>query len=100
MKEERSCGERARVIDGLTIRRRDDAVKRVEKRSTTLELLAASGSVEVSRQRIEAGRHFYLFASDEWRGFELIYVAAYNKTRTTKSYGETPPERAIATLWG
>jgi putative nucleotidyltransferase with HDIG domain len=62
------------VIEGLTIRHREDAVARAEKRSTTLELLATSGAVEVSRQRIEAGRHFYLFSSDEWRGFELVYV--------------------------
>jgi len=66
--------EEVRVIEGLTIRHRDDAVERAEKRSTTLELLASNSSVEVSRQRIEAGRHFYLFASDEWSGFELVYV--------------------------
>ncbi|GAF83789.1 unnamed protein product, partial [marine sediment metagenome] len=74
VEEERSRSEGARVIEGLTIRHRDDAVERVEKRSTTLELLAASGPVEVSRQRIEAGHHFFLFASDEWSGFELVYV--------------------------
>lgn len=62
------------MVDGLTIRRSGDAVDRVEKRSTTLELLAQSGAVEVSRQRIEAGRHFYLYASDRWSGFEFIYV--------------------------
>lgn len=62
------------MIEGLTIRHRGDAVERVEKRSTTLELLASSGSIEVSRQRIESGRHFYLYATDEWSGFELIYV--------------------------
>ncbi len=62
------------LVEGLTIRRHSDAVERVEKRTTTLELLASSDSVEVSRQRIEAGRHFYLFATDEWSGFELIYV--------------------------
>jgi len=62
------------VIEGLTIRHQDEAVDRVEKRSTTLELLASNGSVEVSRQRVEAGRHFYLYASDEWTGFEFIYV--------------------------
>lgn len=62
------------MVDGLTIRREGDSVDRVEKRSTSLELLAKSGSAEVSRQRIEAGRHFYLYASDEWSGFELIYI--------------------------
>jgi len=74
MTEPSSSSEEDRVIEGLTIRRRDDAVERVEKRSTTLELLAQNGSLEVSRQRIEEGRHFYLYASDEWTGFEFIYV--------------------------
>jgi len=69
----KSAGDEA-LVEGLTIRHRDDAVERIEKRTTTLELLASSSSVEVSRQRIEAGRHFYLFATDEWTGFELIYV--------------------------
>ena len=72
--EGRSADDRAFVIDGLSIRRRSDAVERIEKRSTTLELLASSGAVEVSRQRIESGRHFNLYSSDEWNGFELIYV--------------------------
>jgi len=62
------------VADGLTIGHRGDAIERVEKRSTMLELLATSGSVEVTRQRVEAGRHFYLYASDDWSGFELLYV--------------------------
>lgn len=62
------------MIEGLTIRRRGDAVDRVEKRSTTVELLAKHGSLEIARQRVEAGRHFYLYASDEWTGFELLYI--------------------------
>ena len=62
------------MLEGLTIRHRGDVVERVEKRSTTVELLASSGPVEVARQRVETGRHFYLYASDEWSGFELLYV--------------------------
>lgn len=62
------------MIEGLTIRRRDDVVDRVEKRSTTVELLAKSGPAEVAHQHIEAGRHFFLYASDEWSGFELIFI--------------------------
>ena len=30
--------------------------------------------MEVSRQQIEAGRHFYLYATDVWTGFELLYL--------------------------
>ena len=74
MPEAGSSSDKTHTIGGLTIRRHADAVDRVVKRSTTLELLAASTSVEVSRQRIEAGRHFSLYAADEWNGFELIYV--------------------------
>ncbi|MFC2099206.1 HD-GYP domain-containing protein [Candidatus Bipolaricaulota bacterium] len=62
------------MIEGLTIKHRGESVDRVEKRATTLELLAKNGSIEVSRQQIEAGRHFYLYAKDEWSGFELVYV--------------------------
>ena len=80
MPEAESRRERVRQVKGLTIRHSDDAVKRVEKRSTTLELLASSGSIEVSRQRIEAGRHFYLYAADEWTGFELVYVMSGSLT--------------------
>jgi len=62
------------VIEGLTVGRRGNAIDSVEKRSTTLELLARSGPIEVVRQWIEAGRHSFLYASDEWTGFELIYI--------------------------
>lgn len=62
------------MIEGLTVGRRGNAIDSVEKRSTTLELLARSGPIEVVRQWIEAGRHSFLYASDEWTGFELIYI--------------------------
>ena len=61
-------------MDGLTIGRKEQVQDRVEKRSTTLELLAGCGSLEVTRQRVEAGRHFNLYAADAWAGFELIYI--------------------------
>jgi putative nucleotidyltransferase with HDIG domain len=62
------------VVDGMTIARRGEALARAEKRTTTLELLASSGSLEVTRQRVETGRHFSLLAADEWTGFELLYL--------------------------
>jgi len=62
------------MTEGLTIQRQGEAVERVEKRSTSLELLAKSGSLEIARQCVEAGRHFYLYAADEWLGFELLYL--------------------------
>jgi len=62
------------LIDGMTIRHREEVSDRVDKRSTSLELLAASGSLEVTRQRIEAGKHFNLYAADEWSGFEFMYI--------------------------
>ncbi|MFC2095077.1 HD domain-containing phosphohydrolase [Candidatus Bipolaricaulota bacterium] len=64
------------VPDGMTIRHREEVTDRVDKRSTSLELLATSGSLEVTRQRIEAGKHFNLYAADEWAGFEFMYVLA------------------------
>ena len=65
------------MVEGLFIGRSgDDAEDRFSKRSTTLELLASNGSLEVTRQRVEAGKHFYLFATDEWSGFEFIFLHA------------------------
>lgn len=58
----------------LEIRRRNDPLDRVEKRSAIVELLASAGPIEITRHEIEAGRHIWLYASDEWSGFELIYV--------------------------
>lgn len=46
------------------------------KKSTTIELLARRGSVEVIRQRIEAGKMFYLDEASEWEGFEFLYLLA------------------------
>lgn len=62
------------MLDGLTIRHREEVSDRVDKHSTSLELLAISGSLEVTRQRIEAGKHFNLYAADEWAGFEFMYI--------------------------
>jgi HD-GYP domain-containing protein (c-di-GMP phosphodiesterase class II) len=39
-----------------------------------LELLAQQGEVEITRQRIIAGKLFYLDAASDWEGFEFIYV--------------------------
>lgn len=33
-----------------------------------------SGSLEITRQRIEAGKHFNLYAADDWAGFEFMYL--------------------------
>ncbi len=64
------------MVEGLTIGRREDVRGKVSKPSTTLELLDIQGSVEVTRQRIVAGKMFYLDAASEWEGFEFIYLLA------------------------
>lgn len=61
---------------GLTIGRGNDVQESISKMSTSLELLASGDGIEISRQRIAAGKHFYLRAVDEWAGFELMYVLA------------------------
>ena len=58
----------------LRIGRKGDPLDRVEKRSAIVELLASAGSLEITRHEIEAGRHIWLYASDEWSGFELVYI--------------------------
>lgn len=60
--------------DGLTVALPGQVLESVAKRSTLLELLASDGKIEVTRQSIRAGKHFYIYASDTWSGFELIYV--------------------------
>lgn len=62
------------MTEKLEIRRKGDPLDRVEKRSAIVELLASAGSIEITRHEVEAGRHIWLYASDEWSGFELVYV--------------------------
>ena len=62
------------MVDGLTIGQREQLRDQVSKKSTTLELLVRHGSVEVTRHRIEAGKHLYLDEAAEWAGFEFIYI--------------------------
>lgn len=76
------------MVKGLIIGHRVDVEDSVAKRSTTLELLATSGALEVTRQRIEAGRHFYLFATDAWSGFEFMYILSGQLTLEDKDQGD------------
>jgi len=62
------------MVDGLTIGHRDDVEECIAKNATSLELLASSEGMEIARQKINEGKHFYLRAMDEWSGFELMYV--------------------------
>jgi len=68
------------VQDGMQIGRRADETEQIRKKSTTLELLASHGAVEVTRQRIAQGKHFYLDEASEWAGFEFIYLLAGSMT--------------------
>ncbi len=62
------------MVAGLKIVRRSDQREQVKRPSATLELLARQGKVEVTRQRIKAGKIFYLDAASEWEGFEFFYI--------------------------
>jgi len=78
------------VPKGLTIGRSDDVRERIEKRTTILELLDTNGSVEITRQRIVAGRHFNLYADDEWSGFEFLYLVSGTMMLEDDEGGEIP----------
>ena len=78
------------LLYGLTFRHNEEVSDRVDKRSTSLELLATSGSLEVTRQRIEAGKHFNLYAADEWVGFEFMYILSGLLLLEGTDGGETP----------
>lgn len=62
------------VVDSRTIGHREDTRVRIDNHSTTLELLAKSASLEVTRQRIKSAKHFNLHGADEWSGFEFIFL--------------------------
>ena len=76
------------MVRGLTIGHRDDAEARIAKIATSLELLASSNGIEVARQTITSGKHFYLRAADEWAGFELMYVLEGALTVEDSEQGE------------
>lgn len=61
------------MVEGLTLGRREDQRDRIGK-NVTLELLVRHGSLEVTRHRIEADKHFYLDEESDWAGFEFIYL--------------------------
>lgn len=62
--------------DGLHIGQGGEHRETTGKKSTTIELLARRGSIEVIRQQIEAGKMFYLDEASEWEGFEFLYLLA------------------------
>jgi HD-GYP domain-containing protein (c-di-GMP phosphodiesterase class II) len=64
------------MVAGLMIVRSADRKEGVSNKATALELLAREGGVEVTHQRIAAGKIFYLDAASEWEGFEFIYLLA------------------------
>jgi len=62
------------VVDGLTVGRREVSKDAVQKTSTALNLLVQQGTFDVTRQRILAGKYFFLDAASDWEGFEFIYI--------------------------
>lgn len=78
------------MVRGLTIGHHDDVEERIAKNATSLELLASSEGIEVTRQKINSGKHFYLRATDEWSGFELMYVLEGTLTVEDPERGDIP----------
>ena len=62
------------MVDGLTVGRREVSKDAVQKTSTALNLLVQQGTFDVTRQRILAGKYFFLDAASDWEGFEFIYI--------------------------
>ncbi|MGD9675311.1 MAG: HD domain-containing phosphohydrolase [Candidatus Bipolaricaulia bacterium] len=77
------------MIDGLTLGRSEGDRPKMQKKSTTLELLVQQGAVEVTRHRIVAGKHFFLDEAKEWSGFEFIYILGGALTLTGEGEGST-----------
>ena len=62
------------MVAGLTIVRKSDEREEIEKKPTALDLLVQHGTFDVTRQRILAGKYFFLDEASEWEGFEFIYL--------------------------
>ncbi len=72
----------------LTIGRHGAAKERIAKGGTSLELLVSSEGIEVIRQTVQAGRHFYLRSEEDWIGFEFLYVLGGQLLHDSPSTGE------------
>ena len=62
------------MVAGLTIVRKSDERENIEKKATALDLLVQQGTFDVTRQRILAGKYFFLDEASSWEGFEFIYI--------------------------
>jgi len=62
------------VVAGLTVVRKSDEREEIEKKATALDLLVQQETFDVTRQRILAGKYFFLDEASEWEGFEFIYL--------------------------
>ena len=78
------------MVRGMTVRNHDDAEERIAKNATSLDLLASSEGIEITRQKITSWKHFYLRATDEWSGFELMYVLEGTLTIEDPDHGDIP----------
>jgi putative nucleotidyltransferase with HDIG domain len=58
----------------LTIVRKADQRGGVAKSATSLDLLVQQDTLDVARQRVAAGKYFYLDAASDWEGFEFLYI--------------------------
>ncbi len=56
------------------IHREEEYLDRVAKNNTDIRLLAKDSSLEVMKQKIAKGATFYLDSSEDWQGFEFIYL--------------------------
>ncbi len=52
----------------------EEYLDRVAKNNTDIRLLAREDSWEVMKQKIAQGATFYLDSSEDWQGFEFIYL--------------------------
>lgn len=64
------------------IHREEDYLDQVAKNTTDIRLLAKHSSLEVMKQSIAKGATFYLDSSEDWQGFEFIYVLEGNLNYT------------------
>ncbi|MFW6421866.1 MAG: HD-GYP domain-containing protein [Candidatus Bipolaricaulota bacterium] len=56
------------------LHRKEEYLDRVSKHNTDIRLLARHESLEVMKQKVAQGSTFYMDSSEDWQGFEFVYV--------------------------
>jgi len=75
-------------MQGITMGKAGDASRRHGRETSSQDLLAQHGPVEITRHRIPADKVFYMDEAQEWAGFEFVFVLQGTLTLTNREEGD------------